>query len=125
MRTTGTFRRLRNRVHRAREEIAAPVAATDPRPYPDAAEVVARNIRQLMDRSKSLNDTKALAEKSGVSEAMLGNLLQQQDGALCVSTLDRIAAAFGVPAWTLIHRDWDRKRREAQLLDGFLREMRK
>lgn len=77
-----------------------------------------------MDRSKSIRDPKALAEKCGISEAIVNDLLHR-GCAPTANALDRIASAFGVPTWTLLHPDCDRKRREAERLDGFLRDMRK
>ena len=67
-------------------------------------QVVARNVAALMERSADIRNAVALAKASGVSRTSIYRILDCEC-ATAIDSLEKIAKAFGVPAWTLIHPD--------------------
>lgn len=70
-----------------------------------ARETLARNLRKVMDGSADLRSQAALAKKSGVGQTTIGYMLKADSrvGAPRVDNVEKVANAFGLEAWQLLH----------------------
>lgn len=77
-------------------------------PYPSAMDDVkqnlARNLAKLMETSADLQSQNALAKRSKVAQTTISNYLKgDYRGAPQLDKVAKLAKAFGIEAWRLLH----------------------
>lgn len=83
----------------------------------EARHFVRKNLLDLMAKSPDLNSQAALSRKSEVSIGLINGLINDQPGEASeprVDIVEKLAEAFGLRAWQLLHPDLDVARREAE-----------
>lgn len=68
-------------------------------------DVVAANIRMLMEANPHLNTNAKLAQRSGASLGTVGRVRQGKVDP-GVETINQIASAFGIEGWALMVEGW-------------------
>ena len=73
-------------------------------PY-DIKNTLAVNLQHLMEKSSDLKSQNALAKRSKVAQTTIGNYLRPDSytGYPAMDKVDKLARAFGLDAWVLIH----------------------
>jgi transcriptional regulator with XRE-family HTH domain len=79
-----------------------------------ARQTVARNLRDLMDKSPDLRSASALARRSGVHQTTISLILREKQGT-SIDHLEKLAHALGVQTWVLLHPTPQIAGREAEL----------
>lgn len=65
-------------------------------------ETLSRNVQYLMENSPDLKSQNELKRKAKVAQASIGRLINKVNGA-SVDTVAKIAGAYGVAPWLLLH----------------------
>lgn len=71
----------------------------------DLKETLAANLRRLMDLSPDLKSQAAVAKRSKVAQTTISNYLRpgSYKGAPSLDNIHRLARAYGLEAWQLLH----------------------
>lgn len=79
----------------------------------DSRKLLARNLADFMQKSPDLKTQGALHRKSTVAQATIGRILRCEVDAT-VDTVDKLARAFGLDGWILLHPKPDLKAHEGE-----------
>ncbi len=95
-----------------------------------ARNVLAINLRKLMEQSPDLCTQSAIAKKSGVAQTTIGYMLRSESlvKAPNLDNVEKIARVFGLEAWQLLHPsmgDREIKAKELELYRRFREELAK
>lgn len=70
----------------------------------DIREILAANLRQLMEMSEDCKSQYALAKKSKVAQTTIGNYLNKNYvGYPNLEKIEMLAHCFGLEAWNMLH----------------------
>lgn len=71
----------------------------------DIRQIVADNLKKLMDMSADCKSQNALAKRSGVGQTTIGNYLHpaRYKGYPTLENIEKIAHCFGLETWNMLH----------------------